>query len=98
MCKFLLLRLYSFTCTELEEDFLVFKFPIKDEINFAFQANEYDYLKELLPNWLTNKDNWSENQTIRSITIGRVLQIDEFYLDSLKHYIETFKNSRIQCI
>lgn len=75
------------------EYFLVFEFPIKDEVDFAFQVKEYAYLKELLPSWLTNKDNWSENQTLTCIAIGRILEIDEFHLDSLKHYVETFKNS-----
>ncbi|WP_054850856.1 hypothetical protein [Olleya sp. ITB9] len=75
------------------EYFLVFKFSIKDEVDFAFQAKEYDYLKQLLPSWLTNKDNWSENQTLTSIAIGRDLQIDQFHLDALKHYVKTFKNS-----
>lgn len=75
------------------EYFLVFEFPIKDEVDFSFQAKEYEHLKELLPNWLANKDKWTENQTLTSIAIGRVLQIDEFHLSSLKHYVETFKNS-----
>ena len=75
------------------EYFLVFEFPIKDEVDFSFQAKEYEHLKQLLPNWLANKDKWTENQTLTSIAIGRVLQIDEFHLDSLKHYVETFKNS-----
>lgn len=73
--------------------FSVYEFPIKDEVDFAFQAKEYDYLKTLLPNWLANKENWTEYQTLTSIAIGEVLQMDEFHFETLKHYVETFKNS-----
>lgn len=75
------------------EYFSVFEFPIKDEVNFSFQAKEYKRLKSLLPNWLSKKSEWTENQNLTSIAIGRILQLNEFHLESLKHYVNTFKNS-----
>ena len=75
------------------EYFLVFEFPIKDIVDFTFQAKEYSHLKDLLPGWLSNKNQWSEDQNLTSIAIGKELQLDEFHLNSLKHYVKTFKNS-----
>lgn len=73
--------------------FLVYEFPIKDEVDFSFQAQEYEHLKSLIPIWKTKKNEWTENQNLTSITIGRVLRLDEFQLESLNHYVKTFKNS-----
>ena len=72
---------------------MVFEFPIKDKVDFTFQAKEYNHLKDLLPDWLSNKNQWSEDQTLTSIAIGKELELDEFHLNSLKHYVKTFKNS-----
>lgn len=76
-----------------QDYFSVFKFPIIDRVYFAFQAKEYEQLKDFLPDWLAEKDTWSENQTLTSIAIGRKLKLNDFYLASLKHYVETFENS-----
>jgi hypothetical protein len=73
--------------------FLVYEFPIKDEVDFSFQAKEYEHLKTLIPIWKTKKNEWTENQNLTSIAIGRVLELDNFHLESLNHYVKTFKNS-----
>ncbi|WP_338791876.1 hypothetical protein [Bernardetia sp. MNP-M8] len=75
------------------EYFKVFEFPIKDEINFLYQAKEYEYLKSLIPKWSLEKSNWTEEQNLTYITIDRDLQIEDFHLEVLKHYNETFNNS-----
>ena len=73
--------------------FAVFEFPIKDEVDFAFQAKEYKYLKQLLPDWLLKKNEWTENQNLTSIGIGKELNLDDFLLDSLINYNNKFQNS-----
>jgi hypothetical protein len=75
------------------EYFLVYKFPIKDEVDFSFQAKEYEHLKTLLPNWLDKKIEWTEYQNLTSIGIGRQLNLDEFLLESLINYNRKFRNS-----
>lgn len=75
------------------EYYRVFEFPIKDEIDFLYQAKEYEYLKNLIPKWILQKENWTEEQNLTSIAIGKDLQMEGFHLEALKHYIKTFNNS-----
>ncbi len=72
--------------------FSVFKFPIKDKINFAFQAKEYEELRKEVPNWMSRIDEWSEEQFINSITIGKILGIKELHLKALRGYVKRFDN------
>lgn len=73
--------------------FAVFEFPIKDEIDFSFQAKEYEHLETILPNWFEQKETWSENQNLTSIAICRELNLDKLRLDSLRNYNKKFSNS-----
>ncbi len=73
--------------------FRVFEFPIKDEMIFLYCAKEYKYLKSLIPKWRLEKSNWTEEQNLISIAIGKELQMEGFHLEALKHYIKTFNNS-----
>ena len=73
--------------------FRVFEFPIKDEIEFLYQAKEYEHLKSLIPKWRLEKNNWTEEQNLTSIAIGKDLQMEGFYLEALKHYNETLNYS-----
>ena len=62
-------------------------------MDFSFQAKEFEHLKNLLPKWILKKDSWTENQNLTSIAIGRELQIDDFHLEALKRYVQTYKKS-----
>ncbi|WP_281228284.1 hypothetical protein [Flavobacterium aquiphilum] len=73
--------------------FAVYEFPIKDEVDFAFQAKEYEYLKQLLSDWLLKKNEWTEYQNLTNIGIGKELKLDDFLLDSLINYNNKFQNS-----
>jgi hypothetical protein len=73
--------------------FSVYTFPIKDEVNFAFQAKEYGYLKNILPQWLGKKNEWTEEQNLTCISIATQLNLDDFLLQSLVNYNSRFENS-----
>lgn len=73
--------------------FAVFEFPIKDEIDFSFQAKEYKNLEKLLPKWIEQKELWTEDQNLTSIAICTELNLDKLRLESLKNYNNRFTNS-----
>ena len=73
--------------------FCVFKFPINDYVDFLFQAKEYTYLKEILPEWMITKDNWTEKEHLTTIAIGSTLNLDNIRLQALESYNEKFKKS-----
>jgi hypothetical protein len=90
----------NFTQEEIDEwkifkhqYFSVFEFPIKDEIDFSFQAKEYEHLENIFPNWFEQKKTWSENQNLTSIAICKEMNLDELRLESLKNYNCKFSNS-----
>lgn len=73
--------------------FSVFKFPVEDEVDFSFQAKEYEYLKNILPDWMSKVERWTEDQHLTAMAIGRDLQMDQLRIMALKSYNEKFPNS-----